>query len=74
MSDVAVNLLRQYIRLNTSNPPGNEHLAAAFFSKIFESEGIEYKTYEYRAGGLQYAPRSRARVKSNQSSCFIIWM
>jgi acetylornithine deacetylase/succinyl-diaminopimelate desuccinylase-like protein len=50
MSDVAVDLLCQYIRLNTSNPPGKEHLAAAFFNRIFQSEGIECKTYEHRPG------------------------
>jgi acetylornithine deacetylase/succinyl-diaminopimelate desuccinylase-like protein len=61
MSDVAVNLLSEYIRLNTSNPPGNEHLAAAFFSKIFQAEGIGYKTYEYRPGRTSI----RAEIKGS---------
>ena len=50
MIDAAVDLLGRYIRLDTSNPPGNEHLAAAFFERIFKAEGITYKTYEYRQG------------------------
>jgi acetylornithine deacetylase/succinyl-diaminopimelate desuccinylase-like protein len=46
----AVSLLSRYIRINTSNPPGNESAAAEFFSEIFTREGIEYKTYESAPG------------------------
>lgn len=46
----AVSLLSQYIRINTSNPPGNETAAAAFFADIFKREGIEFKTYEAGPG------------------------
>lgn len=31
----------RYIRIDTSNPPGNETAAAEFFHQIFEKEGIE---------------------------------
>lgn len=50
MNDAAVELLRQYIRLDTSNPPGNEYLAAGFFERILKAEGIQYKTYEKQHG------------------------
>ena len=45
MNSGAAGLLSQYIRLDTSNPPGNEHLAASFFADIFTSAGIPYKLY-----------------------------
>src|SRR6185295_7339747 len=32
--DLAVELLRQYLRIDTTNPPGNELQAARFFEKI----------------------------------------
>ncbi len=36
--------LQEYLRLDTTNPPGNEMLAVDFFARIFEREGIEYET------------------------------
>jgi acetylornithine deacetylase/succinyl-diaminopimelate desuccinylase-like protein len=46
MEHEAVRLLSEYIKLDTTNPPGNEIIAAEFFKKIFDKEKIEYKTYE----------------------------
>ncbi|MFN2443620.1 MAG: M20/M25/M40 family metallo-hydrolase [Thermoanaerobaculia bacterium] len=37
----AEKLLVEYLRLDTSNPPGNETRGAEFFRRIFEAEGIE---------------------------------
>jgi acetylornithine deacetylase/succinyl-diaminopimelate desuccinylase-like protein len=37
----AVELVRQYLRIDTSNPPGNELEAARFLKAILEKEGIE---------------------------------
>ena len=39
--DLAVDLMRQYLRVNTSNPPGNEIEAAKFLKAIFDKEGIQ---------------------------------
>ena len=50
MSNESVELLSRYIRLDTTNPPGNEHLAVDFFAKILRSEGIAYRVYESRPG------------------------
>jgi acetylornithine deacetylase/succinyl-diaminopimelate desuccinylase-like protein len=36
-----VEVLRQYLRINTSNPPGNELETARFLKAILEKEGIE---------------------------------
>ena len=50
MSHDAVELLSQYLQIDTTNPPGNENRGVAFFTRIFEAEGIAYKTYEASAG------------------------
>lgn len=39
--DEAVRVLQDLIRLNTTNPPGNEQLAALHLQKLLESDGIE---------------------------------
>ncbi len=44
--DEAVRLLSEYIKINTTNPPGNEIAGAKFFADIFQEEGIEYRIYE----------------------------
>ena len=50
MSHDTVELLSQYLQIDTTNPPGNEKRGVAFFARIFEEEGIAYKTYEASAG------------------------
>ena len=42
--------LQQYLRIDTTNPPGNENRAVAFFADIFEREGIPYETVEPEPG------------------------
>lgn len=37
----AVDILRQYLRIDTSNPPGNELETARFLKAILDREGIE---------------------------------
>ena len=49
-ADLAVQWEREYLQINTSNPPGNEIRAAAFFKKIFDQEGIENRVFEYTPG------------------------
>jgi acetylornithine deacetylase/succinyl-diaminopimelate desuccinylase-like protein len=50
LQDEAVELLGEYIRVNTINPPGNESRAVEFFARIFEAEGIPYETAESAPG------------------------
>ena len=42
--------LQQYLRIDTTNPPGNESEGVAFFADIFEREGIPYETVEPAPG------------------------
>jgi acetylornithine deacetylase/succinyl-diaminopimelate desuccinylase-like protein len=66
--DMAVDLMQQYLRVNTSNPPGNEIEAARFFKKIFDQHGIENEIFEYKPGRANII----ARLKGNGSKRPII--
>ncbi len=43
----AVDLLQKYLRLDTSNPPGHDEIAAEFFHKLFDAAGIPNTVYPY---------------------------
>jgi acetylornithine deacetylase/succinyl-diaminopimelate desuccinylase-like protein len=49
-SELAVNWMQEYLRIDTTNPPGNEMKAVAFYKKILDQEGIENRTFEYAPG------------------------
>src|SRR5512140_634357 len=46
----AVQTLQSYVRLNTSNPPGDVTKAADFLVALLTKEGIEVKRYESGPG------------------------
>ncbi len=46
VGDETTDLLRSLIRINTTNPPGNEVLAATFIKTLLEREGIPVEIYE----------------------------
>ena len=60
--------MRQYIRIDTSNPPGNEIEAAKFYKAVFEKEGITSEIFEYKPGRANFI----ARLKGNGSKKPII--
>jgi acetylornithine deacetylase/succinyl-diaminopimelate desuccinylase-like protein len=49
-SDLAVTWMQEYLRIDTTNPPGNEMRAVAFYKKILDQEGIESRGFEYAPG------------------------
>ena len=51
------SVLRDYLRINTSNPPGNEQAAAEFLATLLEAEGYECEFVE--AGPGRVSMRSR---------------
>ena len=62
----AVDVLRQYLRIDTSNPPGNELATARFLQAFLKKEGIEaviLDTAELGAGRANLY----ARLKGNGS-------
>jgi len=50
LSNDAVRLLQEYVRVDTINPPGNETRGVAFLAKILDAAGIEYETAESAPG------------------------
>ena len=49
-TDEAVALLREYLRIDTSNPPGNEARAVDFLAGLLGAEGIPVETAESHPG------------------------
>ena len=62
----AVGLLQQYLRINTSNAPGNELAAARFLQSVLEKEGIEAQILDTAELGPNRA-NLYARLKGNGS-------
>lgn len=52
-----VSLLRDYLRIDTSNPPGNELKAARFFKDWFDREGIPSEIFEIAPGRANLVAR-----------------
>jgi acetylornithine deacetylase/succinyl-diaminopimelate desuccinylase-like protein len=48
--DLAVRWMAEYLRIDTTNPPGNELKAAEWFKRIFDAEGIENRLMQYAPG------------------------
>lgn len=44
LQDEAVRRTQEYLRINTSNPPGNEDQTMKWFAQIFKEEGIPFDT------------------------------
>jgi acetylornithine deacetylase/succinyl-diaminopimelate desuccinylase-like protein len=49
-SDLALAWMKEYLRIDTTNPPGHEMRAVAFYKKILDQEGIENRAFEYTPG------------------------
>ena len=49
-ADLALDLELQYLKTDTSNPPGNEARAAEWFKQVLDKEGIENKTFAFAPG------------------------
>jgi acetylornithine deacetylase/succinyl-diaminopimelate desuccinylase-like protein len=63
----AVGRLQEYLRLDTTNPPGHELEAARFFQRLLAAEGIEARLLD--TAELQPAGRANlyARLRGNGS-------
>ncbi|MEO8077879.1 MAG: M20/M25/M40 family metallo-hydrolase [Acidobacteriota bacterium] len=57
----AVKTIQAYVRIDTSNPPGDVTKAAEFLSGIFDREGIPVKRYESAPGRTILVARLRGR-------------
>jgi acetylornithine deacetylase/succinyl-diaminopimelate desuccinylase-like protein len=63
----ATHLLSEYIRINTSNPPGNELDGALFLKSVFEREGIEVQLLDTGVFAQRRGANLYARVRGNGS-------
>ncbi|HEX5889157.1 MAG TPA: hypothetical protein VFY61_10650, partial [Pyrinomonadaceae bacterium] len=59
----AVQLLQELIRIDTTNPPGNERAAALHLQKLLESDGIETRVLDVAPGRANLY----ARIKGDGS-------
>ena len=66
--NMAVELMQKYLRINTSNPPGNEIESARWFKSIFDENGIQNEIFEYKPSRANII----ARLKGNGSKRPII--
>jgi acetylornithine deacetylase/succinyl-diaminopimelate desuccinylase-like protein len=67
ITDEAAQLLSQYIRVNTTNPPGNELDAAELLRKKFAAEGIPSLVYKPAPSRGVIAARLRGSGKYRQT-------
>ena len=55
----AVDLLRAYLQIDTTNPPGNEIAGARFLADVLQRAGIESRTVESAPGRANLVARVR---------------
>jgi acetylornithine deacetylase/succinyl-diaminopimelate desuccinylase-like protein len=58
--DLAIRWMQEYLRIDTTNPPGNELAAAEWFKRILDAEGIENQLFQYSSGRADLWARVRA--------------
>ena len=66
-SGEALRWLADYIRLDTSNPPGNESLATAYFRRLLHAEGIDTRLFVSPSGRESLYARLEARRDNGRS-------
>src|SRR3989441_3281106 len=59
LGDEATALLSQYVRINTTNPPGNEIAAARWLQAVLRRDGIEAQIFEPAPGKANLYARLR---------------
>src|SRR5882762_4630558 len=59
LGDEATGLLTRYLRINTTNPPGNEIAAARWLAVVLRRDGIEAQVFEPAPGKANLYARLR---------------
>jgi acetylornithine deacetylase/succinyl-diaminopimelate desuccinylase-like protein len=72
LDEEAVKDLSEYIRVDTSNPPGNEVRAVDWFKKIFDEEGIPYDTAESAAGRGNIVARLKSSKPNGEPALILL--
>jgi len=64
----AVEILRSYVRIDTTNPPADVREAAAFLEGLLAAEGVEVRLFESGAGRINLLARLPATVEAPASA------
>lgn len=72
ISSDALGWLQNLIRTNTTNPPGNELVAAKYIAGILEREGIHSETYESTPGRGFLVARLQASALPDSSHALLL--
>ena len=70
--DEGIRLLKQYVAIDTSNPPGDTGRAAEFLASIFEREGIAFTRYESAPGKAIIYARLKATVSPAAGKAIVL--
>jgi acetylornithine deacetylase/succinyl-diaminopimelate desuccinylase-like protein len=70
--DEATRLLQEYVRIDTSNPPGDTRKAADFLARILEREGIPVTRYESAPGKAIVYARLKATMSPPSGKAIIL--
>ena len=70
--DEATRLLQQYVRIDTSNPPGDTRKAADFLAGVLEREGIPVTRYESEPGKAILYARLKATTSPPAGKAIIL--
>jgi acetylornithine deacetylase/succinyl-diaminopimelate desuccinylase-like protein len=65
ISEEVVCLLRQFVQIDTTNPPGNELAAARFLQRVLERDGIGSEIIESAPGRANLMARLEGRERGN---------
>lgn len=71
-SDEITRLLTEYVRIDTSNPPGDTRKAADWLASIFEREGIPATRYESAPGKAIIYARLKATVSPPAGKAIVL--
>ncbi len=68
----ALEKFSAYIRVDTSNPPGNEIRAAEWFKRIFDAEGIPSEVAESAPGRANIVARLKAATQNPEPALVLL--
>ena len=69
IGDETVELLRRYLRIDTTNPPGNEAAGTRFLAEVLTATTSRARPPSRRRGGATSSRASRATARSAASCC-----
>ena len=68
----AARLLSEYIQINTTNPPGNEAQAAAFFAQQLRQRGLEPEIFTTAPGRANVVARLRSKGDGSKGPLLLL--